>query len=676
MEQYRKRYSTLAKSIVIGLQMIASVMLAVSVVLLSACVNQNMLNMGDLRNSSFIESGYFERTFSQQVTQLLEYLQLKELFETNGLFDEERPEVQSADPEYIEEYKKYYNKFEQKTTNLYYWLGNQESHTCITNMDEDMTEDEAYERALSLGSYIWFDKKTFYFDTNIGGMERNYYANMAQYNSFSQEDSTLMVAVDVNFSQEDDLAVAKKEFDKLYPWAKRSFVMIAGSGMIWLICLCYMTVAAAKRSEDKEVHLLSFDRLRTEIPAGLLLVSLVFISFLATKVHQQDYQIMGRMVVAGTFALLADICFIGLYLSLVRRVKADTFFENSYLNWLIVNLKNTVHNRYLGTRMTFVIWGIMIANLITAYLAFGRGYVWAYLMLIVFVVFTLIYFSQRIIQRRKILEGIERITQGDIEYKLDLKEYQGDEYLLAEGINHIGEGLAMAISESVRDERMKANMITNISHDIKTPLTSIINYIGLLRREEIENPNVQTYLEVLEQKAMRLKQLMEDLVEVSRISSGNITLQMADIDLLELVRQTGGEFNEKLEQKGLNVISKFPKDPVMIYADGRQLWRVIGNLYNNVAKYAMPDTRVYVEVEQKDYEASFSIKNISETMLEVDADTLAERFVRGDEARSTEGSGLGLSISKMLTELMGGRFEIELDDDLFRVKVIFRCEMT
>lgn len=676
MEQYRKRYSTLAKSIVMGLQMIASVMLAVSVVLLSTCVNQNMLNMGDLQNSSFIESGYFERTFSKQVKELLGDLQLKEQFETDGVFDEGRQEVKQAAPETIEEYKKYYNKYEQNATNLYYWLGHKDDHSCITNMDEDMNEDEAYEKAISLGRYIWFDMETFFFDTNIGGMEKNYYGNMAQYNSFTKKDSTLMVAVDVNFSQDDDLAVAKREFDKLYPWAKRSFVMIAGSGIIWLICLCYMTVAAGKRSEDKSVHLTAFDRLRTEIPAGLLLVSLVFISYLAAKVHGQDYGTMGRMVVAGTFTLLADICFMGLYLSLVRRVKADTFFENSYLNWLLVNLKNTVRNKYLGTRMTFIIWGIVAANLCVAYLAFGRRYVWAYILLAIFVVFTLIYFSQRIIQRRKILEGIGRITQGDIEYKLDLNEYQGDEYLLAEGINHIGEGLATAISERVSDERMKANMITNISHDIKTPLTSIINYIGLLRREEIENPNVQAYIEVLEQKSMRLKQLMEDLVEVSRISSGNITLQMADIDLLELVRQTRGEFNEKLEQKGLNVISKFPKDPVMIYADGRQLWRVIGNLYNNVAKYAMPDTRVYVELEKKDYEASFSIKNISESMLEVDADTLAERFVRGDESRSTEGSGLGLSISKMLTELMGGRFEIEVDDDLFRVKVTFRCEMT
>ena len=163
MERDRKRYSTLAKSIVIGLQMIASVMLAVSVVLLSTCVNQNMLNMGDLRNSSFIETGYFERTFSKQVNQLLEYLQLKEQFETDGVFDENRPEVLAANSETVEEYKKYYNKYEQNATNLYYWLGKTGSDSCITNMDENMTEEEAYERGLSLGRYIWFDTETFFF---------------------------------------------------------------------------------------------------------------------------------------------------------------------------------------------------------------------------------------------------------------------------------------------------------------------------------------------------------------------------------------------------------------------------------------------------------------------------------------------------------------------------------
>ena len=676
MEQERRRYSTLAKSIVLGLQMLAAVMLAVSVVLLSACVNQNMLNMGDLKNSSFVESGYFERTFSKQMRQVLNYLQMREQFETDGQFDENRPEVKRADGEQITEYKKNHNKYDEYSTNLYYWLGSAEKGPYLTNMNDMMSEEDAYEKAVSMGRYVSYNASTFRFETNVGGMEKSYYQNMGRYNVFSDGDMTLIVAVDTDFPENDDLAVAKKEFDKLYPWAKRSFGMIAVSGIVWMFCLCYMTVVAAKRSEDKEIHLCSFDRLKTEVPAVLMLASLVCIIFLASKVHQQDYQVMGQMVVSGTFTLLADICFMGLYLSLVRRVKADTFFENSFLNWFFVGLRDTLRNKYLGSRTTLTIWGLVILNVAVAYLAFGRGIGWAYFLLLILIAFLIIYFSQRIIQRRKILEGIGRITRGEIEYKLDLSQFQGDELLLAEGINHIGEGLANAISESVRDERMKANMITNVSHDIKTPLTSIINYVGLLRRENIINPNIKAYVDVLEQKSMRLKQLMEDLVDVSRISSGNITLQMSDIDLVELVRQTGGEFNEKMEEKGLNVITKFPKEPAVIYADGRQLWRVIGNLYNNVAKYAMPDTRVYVEVEKKDGYASFYIKNISEVLLEVNPDDLTERFVRGDESRSTEGSGLGLSISKMLTELMGGHFEIEMDDDLFRVKVTFRCEMT
>jgi signal transduction histidine kinase len=609
------------------------------------------------------------------MVQVLDYLQLKERFETDGVFDESLSEVQSASTQEIETYKKYANKYEQTPTNLYYWYGDEDGNLVLTNMEGDLAREEAYDQAILLGRYLRYDMSTFHFETNVGGMEKNYYEDMARYNSLSGNNTTLIVAVDVNFPENDDFSVAKKEFDKLYPWAKRSIVLVVASAVLWLFCMCYMTVAAGKRSEDREVHLFPTDRIPTEIPAICMVAALGFLAFLGTKVHQQDYEIMGRMVVTGTFALLGAICFMGMYLSLVRRVKADTFFANSYMNWFYVNLKDTWNNKYVGNRRELKIIGIMAVFLVLSWLSFGRRYLWSFVLLGILVVFVLIYSSQRIIQRNKILEGINRITQGDLNYKLNMDELKGDERLLAEGINHISEGLATAISESVQDERMKASMITNISHDIKTPLTSIINYIGLLRREEIHNPKAQTYIDVLEQKSLRLKQLMDDLVEVSRISSGNVTLQMTEIDLVELVRQTGGEFNEKLEQKGLNVITKFPKESVMICADGRQLWRVIGNLYNNVAKYAMPDTRVYVEVAVSGKEASFSMKNISESMLDVNADSLTERFVRGDESRSTEGSGLGLSISKMLTELMGGQFDIELEDDLFRVKVTFQCEI-
>ena len=278
-----------------------------------------------------------------------------------------------------------------------------------------------------------------------------------------------------------------------------------------------------------------------------------------------------------------------------------------------------------------------------------------------------------ILVRKQTKDLIEPINTLNLEEPLKDVAYEELRPLLGR-VDQQNKQIAKQMEELKEAEAVRREFSANVSHELKTPLTSIINYIGLLRREKIDNPNAESYIEVLESKAMRLKQLMEDLVDVSRISSGNVILQMDDIDLVELVRQTGGEFNEKLEQKGLNVISKFPKEAVMIYADGRQLWRVIGNLYNNTSKYAMPDTRVYVEVAKDGYEASFTMKNISEKLLNVDADALAERFVRWDESRSTEGSGLGLSISKMLTELMGGKFEISLEDDLFRVKVTFRCK--
>ena len=358
----------------------------------------------------------------------------------------------------------------------------------------------------------------------------------------------------------------------------------------------------------------------------------------------------------------------------MRKVKSESFWENSVVNWCVTGLQAFLKERYMSGKLLGYFILLTAASLTLGYLAFARGFVWAYVLIAVLIICVFVFLAKWIGSRRRILEGIRHITDGELEYKLNLEEFSmnGTEQELAEGINHIAEGLSKAIHESVRDERMKANMITNVSHDLKTPLTAIINYVGLLKREKIENENAVRYIEVLEQKALRLKSLMEDLVEVSKISSGNITLHMDEIDFVELVRQTGGEYNEKMEQKDLNVISKFPNEPMMIWADGRQLWRVIGNLYNNAGKYAMPNTRVYAEIEKADGWVIFTMKNISEDFVSLPAAELTERFVRGDTARTTEGSGLGLSIAKTLTELMGGRFEISMDADLFCAEVKFR----
>lgn len=242
---------------------------------------------------------------------------------------------------------------------------------------------------------------------------------------------------------------------------------------------------------------------------------------------------------------------------------------------------------------------------------------------------------------------------------------------MAENLNNIGNGLQTAVEKSIRDERLKTDLITNVSHDIKTPLTSIINYVDLLKRENFEDPKIKGYLDILEMKAQRLKTLTEDVVEASKVSSGNITLEYTDVDLVEMLNQTIGEFSEKMEARQLTVIASLPKEPAVLHVDGRRMWRVLENVFNNAAKYAMPGTRVYADLKKEEKGIRFSLKNVSEQPLNFSSDELTERFIRGDVSRSTEGSGLGLSIAKSLTEMQGGKFELYLDGDLFKVTIEF-----
>ena len=225
--------------------------------------------------------------------------------------------------------------------------------------------------------------------------------------------------------------------------------------------------------------------------------------------------------------------------------------------------------------------------------------------------------------------------------------------------------------KAIKEAQHKVDMIAYLAHDIKTPLTSIINYVDLLKREDFEDPKIRNYLQVLEEKAYRLKTLTEDVVEASKVSSGNISLEMMNLNLVELVNQTSAEFEEKFEARNLKMIMNLPTEPATIYADGRRMWRVLANVFNNAAKYAMEGSRVYVDLVQTGEEVQFTIKNVSEQPLNISADELTERFIRGDVSRSTEGSGLGLSIAQNLTKLQGGNFELYLDGDLFKVLIRF-----
>ena len=274
-------------------------------------------------------------------------------------------------------------------------------------------------------------------------------------------------------------------------------------------------------------------------------------------------------------------------------------------------------------------------------------------------------------QRQKLLTAIQEINSEEGNMRISESGLFAINRQMAAAVNDLGDGLRHALQEQMKSERMKADLITNVSHDLKTPLTSIINYVDLLKREELHNEKANEYLEVLDQKSQRLKQLTEDLVEASRASSGNVVLDIRRIDVKELLMQTSGEFVERFEARGLQLVENFPQNPQYVDADGRRLWRIIENLFRNVEKYAMPHTRVYLDLINDGDRVAFSLKNISENPLNISPEELTERFTRGDESRSTEGSGLGLSIAKDLTEIQKGTFEIYLDGDLFKVTVSF-----
>jgi signal transduction histidine kinase len=279
-----------------------------------------------------------------------------------------------------------------------------------------------------------------------------------------------------------------------------------------------------------------------------------------------------------------------------------------------------------------------------------------------------------LLQMKKLQEGGRCIAEGDTTHQIDTKKMFWEFKKHGENLNSIGTGIQLAVEERMKSERFKTELITNVSHDIKTPLTSIINYVDLLGKEELNNPKAAEYLEVLGRQSERLKKLIEDLMEASKASTGNLAVNLERLEAGVFMVQTVGEFEEKTKAAGLELIIKKPENPVYIMADGRHFWRVIDNLMNNICKYAQPGTRVYIDLTIVGGEALLTFRNTSRYALNISSEELLERFVRGDSSRNTEGSGLGLSIAESLMELMNAKMELYVDGDLF--KVVLRFALT
>ena len=578
--------------------------------------------------------------------------------------------------------------YTEGSTNLTYLFADKETQTIYTNKKAYSSYaqlEQNLEKIFKEKAYAVVYPELSECVTNIPGADLQVWNHTID-QSFDTKDFVFAVSVDTKFSVADSMADEAENYET---YSKLMFPMLAGAifgSVLWLIGMVWLTVTAGRRPEDEEIHLNGFDRWYTEIAAGAVIGiwlagTIILGTLIANSSLGYSYAVVTVIVtclICGTYTMAWFL--IG-YLSLVRRIKAGTLWKNSMirkvLKWIgkcsgkLADFARAFSRNTAEKIKVLLVGGafLFLQFLIIGCVFSGAGVFLLALMAVDVAV--MIFAIRKADGQDRIMDGLKKISDGELQYKIKTDTLTGKQKVMAEYINNIGGGLDAAVENSLKKERMQTELITNVSHDLKTPLTSIINYVDLMKRENPTDPKIQEYLRILDEKSQRLKVLTEDVVEASKASTGNIKLEMNDIDFVEMVQQVIGEFEEKFQEKNLTMMVHFTDEPSIIYADGQRMWRVLENVFGNVVKYAMEGTRVYAEISNRNKKVTFSLKNISAQPLNISADELTERFIRGDVARNTEGSGLGLSIAKSLTELQGGEFKLYLDGDLFKVMITF-----
>lgn len=546
--------------------------------------------------------------------------------------------------------------------------------------------------------YLIYYPDSLEFTGNTGTTEGQIYQYLKDYDYAHPDMTHIWIAVDTDYPVTGDAFYnANVVFQRIVP---NIWYLIGGGillSVLWLLVGIYLTVTAgvAYDGEDEPVlYLNGIDHIWIEFMVLLFVVFVYsgrigydYLMNVANKVYLSHSEIQGREITRltayGTFAVFGFCGSMGFnvfWYSLIRRIKSHNMWSDSFLHWIVASFGKAVHfvvshrNSAISSLIPYNLFLLVnLAGIFGAYLLRGRGAWWILPALGAIVldgIVGVLRFKQKA-EQIDIVEGIRRIRDGEVDYKLDVEALHGDNREMADAVNNIGEGIRKAVSTSMKDEQMKSDLITNVSHDIKTPLTSIINYVDLLKRLKITEEPAKSYIAVLDSKSQRLKQLTDDLVEASKISSGNIVLNLEKLNLTELLNQAVGEFLDRMEEKKLQVIFDGNDVVGMIYADSRRMWRIIENLFQNICKYALEGTRVYLEMKAEDGRVIASLKNISDRPMNLKGEELSERFIRGDASRTTEGSGLGLYIAKNLTKAQHGEFQIQLDGDLFKIILDF-----
>ena len=463
---------------------------------------------------------------------------------------------------------------------------------------------------------------------------------------------------------------------KEFAYKNRNSMMVYGfiAGITALACFVFLLCSAAHRSGTEDCVLLRQDKMPYDLylPSAILLGT----GLCAMLVECVAYELNTVKAVAAALimACLAGV-FMALCMTTAARIKTGTLFKNTLIYRLCTGVgmgASSMLSSISGAwRFSLAFAGYLLVNAVLSYIFFTRGGFLTFLILLAINGGALYFLLNMIRQMRTLSAAGQAMANGDLSYCVDTSDMKREFREHGENLNSIGRGMAIAVNERMKSERFKTELITNVSHDLKTPLTSIVTYIDLLQKEDIQDEKAKEYIDTIARQSKKLKKLTEDLIDASKASSGALNVNMERVNISELLRQSSAEYGERMEAVNITPVVNMPEEDIYVRADGRLLWRVVENLLQNICKHGMPGTRAYLEARTENGRAVVSFKNISQQQLNIPVEELLERFVQGDESRSRGGSGLGLSIAESLTELMKGKLKLSLDGDLFKVELWF-----
>ena len=485
-----------------------------------------------------------------------------------------------------------------------------------------------------------------------------------------------------DYPAQDSVYWALRIYDVMAEFAPNAAVVVTVCALAELLFLVFLARAAGRRVGREETVAGWQEKIPFDLYAAVVLGGSAMLVAAAASGTEDTFQGFEPIMIAAVLACCAAAyaLFLAFWMTLCARVKLGRWWENTVCCWLLRLCRRVLRwcwrvlCRAWGALAGFVrgiplVWRTAVGCCVIGVLLFALESNHADGLLLMLIALLSVAACLLSMQLRRLQKGGEALAAGDLTSQVDTSHMYFDLKRHGENLNAISRGMSIAVEQKLKSERLKTELITNVSHDIKTPLTSIVNYVDLLQREHTPEQE-REYLAVLDRQAHKLKKLTVDLVEMSKASTGNIPCHIARRSVRELIDQTVGEYAEKLSAARLEPVVTLPDEELYCLCDGALMWRVLDNLLSNACKYACAGTRLYVAARREGETVAFSFKNISRDALNIDPDELMERFVRGDSSRTTEGSGLGLNIAKSLVELQKGTFSIAIDGDLFKVGFI------